>query len=310
MGGVTAPAQLGPAPDPIASVASSERSLRLLELTINRKLDGLIHGDHQSVAIGAGTEGGEGRVYQPGDDVRRIDWNLTARSGEVHVRNTIAERELETWFVVDGSASLDYGTARHEKRDLAASVVGAFGFLVVRAGNRIGAVVFDGSSTKVVPPRAGRTAVLDLVVRLQRRERADTGAADLASALRKVRHLASRRGLVVVVSDLLDPSDWPTELRALGARHDVIVAHLTDPREDELPAVGVLALVDPETGQRREVQTSSRRFRERYADAAAERRAATTAHLRRSRAQHLQVSTDRDWLRDVVHHIAARRRRR
>ncbi|WP_421120906.1 DUF58 domain-containing protein [Aquihabitans daechungensis] len=305
-----ATATLGAAPPPTAEVASSERSLRLLELTINRKLDGLIHGDHQSTALGAGSEGGEGRLYQPGDDVRRIDWNLTARSGEVHVRNTIAERELETWFVIDGSASLDYGTARHEKRDLAASVVGAFGFLVVRAGNRIGAVVFDGDETRVVPPRAGRSAVLDLVVRLQRRGRTTGEDGTLAASLRKVRLLARRRGLVVVVSDLLDDSDWPTELRSLAARHDVIVAHLTDPREDDLPNVGVLALVDPETGQRREVQTSSKKFRARYAAAAAERRTSIDERLRRSRAQHLQVSTDRDWLRDVVHHIAARRRRR
>jgi uncharacterized protein (DUF58 family) len=293
-----------------AELASSERSLRLLELTINRKLDGLIHGDHQSIALGAGREGAEGRLYQPGDDVRRIDWNLTARSGDVHVRTTIAERELETWLVIDGSASLDYGTANHEKRDLAASVVGAFGFLVVRAGNRIGAVVVDGAETRVVPPRAGRSAVLDLVVRLQRRGRTTGEGATLAAVLRKTRLLARKRGLVIVVSDLLDASDWPTELRLLAARHDVIVAHVTDPREDEIPNVGMLALVDPETGQRREVQTGSKKFRERYAAAAAERRSAIEERLRRSRAQHLQVSTDRDWLRDVVHHIAARRRRR
>ncbi|WP_426573448.1 DUF58 domain-containing protein [Aquihabitans sp. McL0605] len=301
---------MSPAPGAVAEVTSAERSLRQLELTINRKLDGLIHGDHQSLAVGPGSEGGEGRLYQPGDDVRRIDWNLTARSGAVHVRNTIAERELETWFVIDGSASLDYGTADHEKRDLAASVVGAFGFLVVRAGNRIGAVVYDGQGTRVVPPRAGRSAVLDLVLRLQRRDRTGGEAATLADAMRKVRLLARRRGLVVVVSDLLDTSDWPQELRALSARHDVVVAHLTDPREDELPAVGVLALVDPETGARREVQTSSKRFRERYAAAAAERRAGIDERLRRSRATRLQVSTDRDWLRDVVRHVASRRRRR
>jgi uncharacterized protein (DUF58 family) len=306
----SASTDLGPAPPPTADVASSERTLRLLEITIDRKLDGLIHGDHQSTSLGAGSEGGEGRLYQPGDDVRRIDWNLTARSGDVHVRETIAERELETWFVVDGSASLDYGTARHEKRDLAVSVVGAFGFLVVRAGNRIGAVVFDGAGTRLAPPAAGRAAVLDLVVRLQRRSRTTGEGGSLAAALRKVRILARRRGLVVVVSDLLDDSDWASELRLLAARHDVIVAHLTDPREDEIPNVGVLALVDPETGERREVQTASKRFRERYAAAAAERRTSIDDRLRRSRAQHLQLSTDRDWLRDVVHHIAVRRRRR
>jgi len=301
---MTAPAWSGL---PSREVAAGEQTLRQLELTVTRKLDGLIHGDHQGLANGPGGEPGDGRAYQPGDDVRRIDWNLTARSGEVHVRDTIADRELETWFVVDGSASLDFGTARHEKRDLAVAVVAAFGFLAARAGNRTAAVVFDGDGTRVVPPQAGRDAVMGLLVRLRRRPRSSGGEGSLADALRRVRLLARRRGLVVVVSDLLDDSDWPAELRALGARQDVIVAHISDPREDELPAVGLLTLVDPETGQHHEVQTSSRRFRERYAAAAAARRATTTAAIRASRAGHLPVSTDRDWLDDVVRFVAMRK---
>ena len=293
-----------------SAAAGSERTLRQLELAVLRKLDGLLHGDHQGLVPGAGTEAGDGRLYQPGDDVRRIDWNLTARSGDVHVRDTVADRELETWFVVDGSASLDYGTARHEKRDLALAVVAAFGFLASRDGNRTAALVFDSSGEQVLPPRTGRDAVLALLARLQRRPRATTGEASLATALRKVRHLARRRGLVVVVSDLLDASDWPAELRALSARHDVVVAHLSDPREDDLPPVGLLMLVDPETGRRHEVQTSSRRFRERYAAATRQRRDDVTSRLRQSRAAHLAVSTDRDWLLDVVRFAQARRRRR
>jgi uncharacterized protein (DUF58 family) len=259
---------------------------------------------------GAGTDFGDGRIYQPGDDVRRIDWNLTARSGDVHVRSTIADRELETWFVVDGSASLDFGTAQQEKRDLALALVAAFGFLAARAGNRTAAVLFDGDRVQVVPPRAGRDGVLALLARLQRRPRSTGGEASLAAALRRVRYLAKRRGLVVVVSDLLDPSDWPGELRSVAARHEVVVAQLTDPREDDLPPVGLLTLVDPETGQRREVQTSSRRFRQRYAAAARERRDATRARLRSAQVGHIEVSTDRDWLRVVVHPVAARKRRR
>jgi len=149
-----------------AGLAGSERSLRELELTIGRKLEGLLYGDHQGVRPGTGTDAGEGRRYQAGDDVRRIDWNVTARTGDVHVRDTIAERELETWFVVDGSASLDYGTARHEKRDLAVAVVAAFGFLTARPGNRTGALLYAGTEARVVPPRAGRAPVIDLLARL------------------------------------------------------------------------------------------------------------------------------------------------
>ena len=292
------------------TIPGSEPLLRQLELTITRKLDGLVHGDHQGLVPGAGSDSGDGRRYEPGDDVRRIDWNLTARSGDVQVRTTIADRELETWFVVDGSASLDYGTAQHEKRDLALAVVAAFGFITARAGNRVAAVVFDDGNDRVIPPTAGRDGVLRLLANLNRRPRSSGGSPSLAAALRCVRHLASRRGLVVVVSDLLDPSDWASELRSLSARHDVVVAHLADPREDDIPSVGLLTLVDPETGRRVEVQTSSRRFRTRYAEGSRARREASVAAVRSARADLLQVSTDRDWLPDVVRHVARRRRRR
>lgn len=293
-----------------SDVARRERGLRQLELAVNRKLDGLLHGDYQGVVPGAGTDSGGGRPYDAGDDVRRIDWNLTARSNETHVRETVAERELETWIVVDGTASLDFGTARCEKREHALAVTAAFGFLTARAGNRVGAVLFDGERTTVVPPRAGRDAVLGLLHRLQRRPPANGGSGSLAESLRRVRHLARRRGLVVVVSDLLDPSDWGRELRALSARHDLVVAHVSDPREDDLPPVGLLAVVDPETGALHEVQTGSRRFRERYAAAARERREAATRAVRTSGAGYLPVSTDRDWLVDIVTFAVARRRRR
>jgi uncharacterized protein (DUF58 family) len=291
-------------------LAAGEMTLRQLELAVTRALDGLLHGDFRGLVPGAGSEAGEGRLYQPGDDVRRIDWNLTARTTVPHVRDTIAERELETWIVVDGTASLDFGTARYEKRWLAMTAVAAFGFLAARGGNRIGAVVFDGDGTTVLPPRHGRAAVLALLRRLERRERAGEGVTPLADALRKVRHLARRRGLVVVVSDLLDDGDWAKELRALSARHDVVVVQPRDPREDDLPPVGLLTLVDPETGARREVQTASRKVRERFAAAAAEQRASQARTVRAAGAAHLELATDRDWLLDVVRFVVARRRRR
>jgi uncharacterized protein (DUF58 family) len=287
-----------------------ERSLRQLELAITRKLDGLLHGDYQGVVPGAGTDAGGGRRYDVGDDVRRIDWNLSARSNEPYVRETIAERELETWIVIDGTASLDYGTADYEKRDLALTIAAAFGFLTARSGNRIGAVVFDGARTDVIPPRAGRDAVLSLLHRLQRRPPAASGPGSLADALRRVNYLARRRGLIVVVSDLLDASDWPRELRGLAARHDLVVAHVSDPREDDIPPVGLLTVVDPETGELHEVQTASRRFRSRYAAAAEERRQSVTSGVRSAGAGYLEVSTDRDWMVDVVKFVVQKRRRR
>lgn len=291
-------------------VARSEKSLRQLELLVTRRLDGLLHGDHQGLVPGGGSDPADGQLYQPGDDVRRMDWNLTARSNAPHIRTTVADRELEMWLVVDTSASLDFGTAQCEKRELVLAAAAAFGFLTAREGNRIGAVVFGPEGSRVVPPRSGRVAVLALLHGLARRERAGEGVVPLADALRQARLTARRRGLVVIVTDLLDNGPWERELRALAARHDVVVAEVRDPREDELPAVGLLTLVDPETGRRLEVQSSNAKLQLRFAEAAAAARAARERAVRGAGASHLVLSTDRDWLLDVVRFAVARRRRR
>ncbi len=281
-------------------VARRESNLRQLELAVTRKLDGLLLGEHLAVMRGSGSEAGEGRPYAPGDDARRIDWSVTARSNELHVRDTIADRELETWLVVDASASLDWGTAAWEKRDLAVTAAAAFGLLGAKSGNRTGALVFDGAGTQLVPPRAGRDAVMQLLRRLEMRPRAEERQASLAAALAQTRAAAKRRGRVVIVSDLIDSGPWPHQLRMLVARHDVIVAEITDPREWELPDVGLLMLADPETGRRVEVQTADPKLRARFAAAAAQRRREQAEAVRRAGASHLSLSTDRDWMRDLV----------
>jgi uncharacterized protein (DUF58 family) len=291
-------------------VARSEGRLRQLELLVTRKLDGLLQGDHQGLVPGGGSEPGDGRAYEPGDDVRRMDWNLTARSGHPHVRNTIADRELELWLVVDGSASLDFGTASCEKRDLALAAAATFGFLTARDGNRIGALLFGPDSSEVLPPRSGRASLLALLARVERRERAGEGTLSLADALRRARLTAHRRSLVVVITDLIDSGPWERELRGLAARHDVVVAELCDPREAELPHVGLLTLVDPETGRRIEVQTANPRTRARFAEAAEAQRAARERAVKSAGAGHLVLSTDRDWVLDVVRFVTRRRRRR
>lgn len=287
-----------------------EAALRQLELLVNRKLDGLLQGDHQGLVPGGGSEFGGGRLYELGDDVRRMDWNLTARSGSPHVRTTIADRELETWLVVDGSPSLDFGTARCEKRDLALAAVAAFGFLTARDGNRVAAVLAGPDGDEVVPPRTGRDAVLALLRRVERRPRAEQGAVALADVLRRTRRTARRRGLIVVISDLLDGSGWQRELSALAGRHHVVVAEVRDPREADLPPVGLLTLVDPETGRRLEVQTANAKLRARFAAAATQQRDDRRRAVRGSGARHLVLSTDRDWLLDVVRFVAQSRRLR
>lgn len=293
-----------------ADVVRRADRVRRLELLVTRRLDGILAGEHQGLVRGVGSEAEDLRAYEPGDDSRRIDWNATARLGDVHVRDTIADRELETWLVFDGTASLDFGTALCEKRDLAVAAAGAFAFVTAGPGNRVGAVVYDDSGTRIVPPRAGREGALALIHSLDSRPRAGEGGASLAEAIRRCRLAARRRGAMVVVSDLLDGSDWQRELAAAAARHDVVVAEVADPREDSLPAVGLLTLVDPETGRRVEVQTNSRRLRSRFAEAAAARRAEARAAVRKAGAAHLVLSTDRDWLHDLVRFTAARRQRR
>ncbi|HEV7863783.1 MAG TPA: DUF58 domain-containing protein [Acidimicrobiia bacterium] len=291
-------------------VVRREDRLRQLELAVTRKLDGLLQGDHLGLVPGGGTEPADGRVYSPGDDVRRMDWNLTARTGVPHVRTTIADRELETWLVIDHSASLDFGTAECEKRDLALAAAAAFTFLTVRGGNRVAASLF-GPEAALIPPRGGRAAALALLHRLEQRGRAADGAAGttLSEALRRIRLTARRRGLVVLITDLIDQSNWQRELRALALRHEVVVVEVRDPRESLLPAVGLLMLVDPETGDRLEVQTSNPKVRQRFTDAALTRQAQNTRSVRAAGAAHLVLSTDRDWLFDVVRFVAARRHR-
>lgn len=285
--------------------------MRRLELAVTRRLDGLLQGDYQGLIPGPGSEPGDARSYQPGDDVRLMDWNVTARTGQAHVRTPIADRELETWIVADLSASLDFGTADCEKRDLAVAAVAAVGHLTARVGNRCGALVVHAGGIQTLPARSGREHLMGLMHRVATLPRADGGGAtDLAGALAGCQRVARRRGLVVVVSDFVGVNDWERPLRMLSTRHDVIAVEVLDPRELDLPDVGLLTLVDPETGGHLEVQTGDRRLRERYSEAARRQRRETAASLRATGADHLVLRTDRDWLFDLVRFVDARGRRR
>jgi uncharacterized protein (DUF58 family) len=284
--------------------------LRRLELAVNRKLDGLLQGDYRGLIPGLGSELGETRAYQAGDDVRRIDWNVTARMPEPHVRETISDRELETWVCVDQSASLDFGTTTMEKRDLALAAVGAVGLLTAKIGNRFGAVIVRQDGVSQLPARQGRDHLMAVLHRLHTAPRADgSGEVDLAKGIRRLGSPQHRRGLAVVVSDLLAPDGWQREIQRVAQRHDVLVVEVIDPRELELPDVGMLSLVDPETGRLREVRTRDAKLRRRYAEAAREQREEHARFVRDAGADHLVLRTDRDWLFDLVRFVALRRKR-
>ncbi len=288
-----------------------EEVLRRLQLTITRRLDGLLQGDYQALLPGLGSEPGDSREYQEGDDVRRMDWAVTARTTVPHVRDPVADRELESWAIVDCSASLDFGTASCEKRDLSLAAVAAIGFMTTRTGNRFGALLVRPGGVTRIPSRPGRQPLMALLHRLATLERVDgAGATDLGAAITSHMVARTRRGLCVVVSDFLSPPGWERPLTGLAARHQVLAVEIIDPRELELPNVGFLTLVDPETGRRMAVQTAKASIRRRYAEAAAAQRAETAMAIRRSGAQHLVLRTDRDWLRDVVDFVLSARRHR
>ncbi|MFD9739786.1 DUF58 domain-containing protein [Umezawaea sp. NPDC059074] len=286
-----------------------EAALRTLELEVRRRLDGLLQGNHMGLVPGPGSEPGEARTYQPGDDVRRMDWAVTARTTVPHIRETVADRELETWLAVDLSPSLDFGTAVCEKRDLAIAATAAVAHLTRGGGNRIGALVSTGDALVRVPARGGLAHSRGLIRRVAETPRAPEGTrGDLAGVVEQLRRPPRRRGLVVVISDFLGDTGWQRPLRALSARHDLVAIEVVDPRDIDLPDVGTVVLADPETGRQREV-TASPLLRREFAAAAAEHRADVAAGLRQAGAGHLVLRTDSDWIADVVRFVVARKRR-
>jgi uncharacterized protein (DUF58 family) len=295
--------QRGEIDDPKLSAA-----LRTLELTVKRKLDGVLHGDHLGLLPGPGTEPGESRLYQPGDDVRRMDWGVTARTTVPHVREMIADRELETWLVVDMSASLDFGTTVCEKRDLAVAAAAAITFLNSGGGNRLGALISNGERLIRVPARSGRMHEQTLLRTIATTPKAPVGVrGDLAAAIDALRRPQRRRGMAVIISDFLGPINWTRPLRAIAGRHEVLGIEVLDPRDVELPDVGDVILQDAESGVIREF-TIDPPLRDDFAKAAAAHRAEVAQTLRGCGAPLLALRTDRDWIADIVRFVESRRR--
>jgi uncharacterized protein (DUF58 family) len=300
----------------VTATEQADAVLRRLQLLVTRRLDGLLQGDYLGLLPGPGSEPGESREYRAGDDVRRMDWPVTARTTVPHVRQTEADRELETWLAVDLSASQDFGTARHLKRDLVLAAAAAIAHLTVRGGNRVGALVATGAGTsgatsiRRLPARPGRKQAQALL-RAIALSATTPGQVDLGALADGLNRPPRRRGLAVVISDFLaPPAQWARPVRRLAVRHDVLAIEVVDPRELALPDVGVLELVDPETGAVHEVQTGDAGLRRRYAQAAAEQRDAIAATLRQAGAVQLRLRTDSDWLADIVRFVAARRHAR
>ncbi|MGW0035560.1 DUF58 domain-containing protein [Gordonia sp. NPDC003376] len=283
-------------------------ALRMLELTVRRKLDGVLQGEHLGLIPGPGSEPGEARAYQPGDDIRRMEWSVTARTTQPHVRQMIADRELETWIVVDASASLDFGTVNCTKRDLAVAASAALVHLTAGGGNRHGGIVVTGDQVVRIPARAGRVHDQHLLKAFATTRRAAPGVrGDLKAGIEALRRPERRRGLAVVISDFLGPIDWERSLRAIGAHHELLAVEVLDQRDLELPPVGQVRLADPESGEVREV-TITETLRRDFAAAARAHQQKVRRVVRSCGGPVLSLRTDREWLTDMVRFVGERRR--
>ena len=298
------PERPGPGPLPDAL-------LRALDLTIGRRVEGLLAGEYRSSHYGDGVELAQVRPYVPGDDVRKIEWNVTARTGEPHVRVDLAERVMTTWLVLDISASMAFGTADRRKADVAEGVALAVGNVATRRGNRLGIVTFGDAEPRILPPRQGRAGLLGLLATLRDDPQHEAGRpTSFEDAFRRTAGAARQRSLVALVSDFRGPQTWRGPLLRLAGAHDVVALEIRDPREQELPSVGELWLVDPETGRKLRVDTRSARLRERFATAAAAERRTLAETFASLGVRHVVLSTSGDWLRTLVPFLRRRRGRR
>jgi uncharacterized protein (DUF58 family) len=283
----------GPIPQPLIDA---------LDVAVNRLLSRTLPGERRAAGIGLGMELAQIRPYEIGDDVRHIDPAATARSaGQPHIRLHVPERALTTWIALDVSPSMAFGTAQRLKADVAEGVTLVFGRLGIRRAGSVGLVAFGAATPRILPPRGSKPGIVALSRILAEGVapdgRHDTSA--MADALRRLARLARQPGLVVVVSDFRDQRAWERPLGSLRVRHAVLAVEIADPREADVPAVGRLAVVDPETGARLEVDTSSRRLRTRFAELERERRETVARELRRLRTDHVTLSTDQNWLREL-----------
>ena len=288
----------------------ADKVLRRLEWTVLRRLDGLLHGDYRTLFRGFGLDLADLREYQYNDDVRHIDWNVTARLQTPHVREYYEDREVTAWFLLDLSPSLDFGSHDVRKRSLSAEFVAVLARLLTRHGNRVGAVFYGDSVDTVIPAKSGRRQVLQILHRMLERPKATPGkGTDLNEFMQSAFQLMRRRSLVFVVSDFISAPGWERPLAHLAQRHEALAVRLYDPLEMELPDLGMLVVQDAETGEQLFVDTHDRGFRKRFAEAATRREAALRAAFRDAGVDALELSTDDD-LVDALMRFADLRKRR
>ena len=305
-------AELAPASTLLALPAvGAEHVLRRLEWTVIRRLDGLLQGDYRTLLRGTGLDLADLREYQHHDDVRHIDWNVTARLQVPHVRVFTEDREMAAWFLLDLSPSVDFGSTDQRKRNVSAEFVAVLARLLTRHGNRVGALLYGSGVDTVLPARGGRLHVLQLLHAMQTRPLAteSTGGTKLHELLQSAATTVRRRSTLFVVSDFISEPGWEKPLGLLAQRHDVVAVRLLDPMELELPDLGLIPIRDAETGEQLLVDTHDAGFRKRFARIAAQREADLRQVLVRAGVDTLELSTDGDLVQAVMRFAELRKRR-
>ncbi len=290
---------------------AAERILQRLDWQVVRRLDGLLQGDYRSLFYGYGVDFADLREYQPEDDVRYIDWNVTARMDAPYVRKYVEDREITAWFLLDLSPSVDFGAHKTLKRTVLIDFVTTLARLLTRHGNRVGAVFYGSKVERTVPAGGGRLQVLRLVNDLLKQPKlAKAPFTNLTPLLEHGLHTLRRRSLVFVVSDFISEPGWERPLSMLKQRHDVLTIRLWDPREMELPDVGLVIMEDAETGEQLYVDTHDKKFRQRYQAAALEREAGLSQSFKRAGVDALALSTEEDLVHAIVRFATLRQRKK
>lgn len=295
------------------SAATPERVLQRLDWQVIRRLDGLLQGNYRSLFYGFGVDFADLREYQAEDDIRYIDWNVTARMQTPYVRQYTEDREVSAWFLLDMSPSVDFGTAREdgEKRSVLIDLVTVMARLLTRHGNRVGAMIFGNGIQQSIPARGGRIQVLRLINEMLKQPRlSHVPVTDLRAVLRGALNAIKRRSLVFVVSDFISTPGWESPLSLLNQRHEVIAIRLTDPAELELPDVGVMIMEDAETGEQLYVDTRDKKFRTNFQTAMQQREEDLKQAFKRAGVDMLTLSTSDDMVRSIVRFAKQREKMR
>ena len=295
----------------LMSARTPERILHRLDWQVIRRLDGYLQGDYRSLFRGSGVDFADLREYQPQDDIRYIDWNVSARMDTPYVREYMEDREIIAWFLLDLSPSVDFGALDNQKRNVLIDFVGTLSRLLTRHGNRVGAIMFGSGVQHKVPAKSGRLHVLRLLNDLIKQPHLNHAPmTDLSALINGGLHTIKKRSLIFVISDFISTPGWERSLSLLSQRHEVIAIRLWDPREINLPDVGHVILEDSETGEQIYVDTHDKNFRKRFAEAARKREAELSEAFKRAGVDVLPLSTEADLIHAIASFVMLRRQRR